>query len=98
MAEKHVWEQVSEELAQWIDDTAESLAESLLAGGRAPWSGEGSEKEKLDYYEKQMYLPDGTPNAAGRQAEMARLGPAGFAGVLGAVNKARAGRVSEWQR
>jgi hypothetical protein len=79
---------VAEDLAQWIEQIADQMAEAMMAGGQAPFAAPLSEQQKLDYYSVQFFNPDGTPNMQGRAKEMQRLGPEGFAGVFKAVIKA----------
>lgn len=76
---------VAEDLSQWIDRVANDLAESMMAGGQAPFSVPVSEQQKLDFYRTELFNPDGTPNLQGRVTEMQRLGPEGFASVFRAV-------------
>ena len=75
---------VSNDLALWIDDTAEKVA-LAFAPGRAPFSADLTEEQKLNYYRAQLFNPDGSPNAQGRQAQIARLGAQGFGQVYKAV-------------
>ena len=76
---------VAEDLSTWIDRVANDLAESMMAGGQAPFSAPLSEQQKLDFYRGELFNPDGTPNMQGRVKEMQRLGPEGFASVYKAV-------------
>jgi len=89
MTKLHVWEQVAEELAVWIDDMAEQVADGLLGGGRSPFGAELSEEEKLDYYERQVFNPDGTPNVEGRQRLLNRVGVRGFVQIMSALAERR---------
>jgi hypothetical protein len=75
---------VANDLAQWIDQTADQVA-LAFAPGRAPFSANISEEKKLEYYRAQLFNPDGSPNAVGREAEFKRLGPQGFAQVYRAL-------------
>jgi hypothetical protein len=60
----------------------------MMAGGTAPFAAQLTEADKLRYYTRQLFNPDGTPNMQGRAQEMQRLGPEGFALVYKAVLKA----------
>jgi hypothetical protein len=75
---------VANDLAYWIDDTASKVA-LAFAPGRAPFSAQLTEEQKLEYYKRQLFNPDGTPNIAGRAKEIARLGAEQFGAVLKAV-------------
>lgn len=77
---------VSDDLANWIDSTANSVA-LAFAPARAPFSANITEDQKLEFYRSRLFNPDGTPNQQGRQEELARLGPEGFGGVYQAVVK-----------
>jgi hypothetical protein len=79
---------VAEEISEWIDHMSDEIAEAVAAGGKAPFSAQLTEAQKIDYYAAQYFNPDGTPNVQGRAAQMARLGPEGFAQVYKAVVKA----------
>lgn len=81
-------DRVTEELAAWIDQMANEMAEAMSAGGTAPFAAQLTESQKLDYYLAKLFNPDGTPNLQGRAGEMQRLGPEGFSSVYKAVIKA----------
>ncbi len=80
-------EAVAAELAEWVEQMAEEVAEGLTEGGRSPFGAPATEREKLDYYEQQLFLPDGAPNMAGRQALLQRAGALGFVETMNAVMK-----------
>jgi hypothetical protein len=85
-------EEVANDLALWIDDTSTKVA-LAFAPGRAPFSAQMTEHDKLSYYTRALFNPDGTPNTAGRQREVARLGVERFAQVYKAVVQAH----PEWK-
>jgi len=90
MAKKaHIFHEAGDDLASWIDTTATDLADGFYDGTKAPFSADVPEREKLDYYEDRLFLPDGTPNQEGRSAEMARIGVEGYARVMQALSKRR---------
>ena len=78
---------VASDLAAWIDKTADDVA-SAFAPGRAPFSANLTEEQKLEYYRQQLFNPDGSPNVQGREAQFQRLGVQGFANVYRAVIQA----------
>ena len=78
---------IANDLALWIDDTATKVA-LAFAPGRAPFSAQVTEEQKLEFYTAQLFNPDGSPNQQGRSKEIARLGPEGFANVYQAVVRA----------
>ena len=75
---------IADDIAVWLDKTADEVATGL-APGRAPFSANITEDQKLQFYKDRLFNPDGSPNAAGRNAEIARLGAEGFGHVLQAV-------------
>lgn len=76
------------DLAQWLDDMSTALAIAMSPQGVAPFAAPISEQQKLAYYSSQLFNADGTPNDAGRNAELQRLGPIGFRTVYRAVTQA----------
>ena len=79
-------DEVASDLALWIDQVSSQVA-LAFAPGRAPFSANISEEQKLQFYRSRLFNPDGSPNAQGRNEEMARLGGEGFASVYKAVTK-----------
>lgn len=75
---------VAEDLANWVDQTASQVA-LAFAPGRAPFSANISEDQKLQYYRNRLFNPDGSPNVQGREAEVQRLGIQGFSQVYRAI-------------
>lgn len=71
---------VAGDLAMWIDNTADEVARAF-APARAPFSAQITEEQKLGFYKDRIFNPDGSPNQAGRQAEIQRLGAEGFGHV-----------------
>ena len=57
--------------------------------GAAPLRGPVTGQERLQYYERQFFLPDGRPNLEGRQREAQRLGEAAYQQTLARVSLAR---------
>lgn len=87
MPKTTMFDDVANDLALWIDETASKVA-LALAPRTAPFAITLTEAQKLDVYTRQLFNPDGSPNQAGRQAQLARLGPEGFAQVYKAVVRA----------
>jgi hypothetical protein len=82
---EHVLDLVAEDLAQWIDDTAQQLADAMSEGGTSPFAARTTADERLAYYRRQFFNPDGSPNPQGRDEEHARLGDEGFLKALRTV-------------
>jgi hypothetical protein len=87
MPKTTMFDDVANDLALWIDETASKVA-LALAPRTAPFAVQLSEEQKLEIYTRQLFNPDGSPNDAGRQAQLARLGPEGFAQVYKLVVRA----------
>lgn len=77
-------DEVANDLALWIDQISTEVA-AAFAPGRAPFAHALTEQQKMEYYTARLFNPDGSPNQAGRMAELERLGPEGFANVYKAV-------------
>lgn len=74
-------DQLADELGAWVDEVSTRIAQSVVGGYAAPGAARLSEQQKMAYYSRQFFNPDGSPNDAGRAQEMQRLGPEGFAEV-----------------
>lgn len=99
--DRHMWDEVSEEVAQWIEDMAAEIASGLKNGGPAPFAARTTEAEKLAYYQERFFNPDGTPNRPGRQEELERLGVTNYAKAMREVVRERERRqlgISSLQR
>lgn len=83
-----VYDLIAADLAQWLDSMSTQLAMAMSPEGIAPFAAPISEQQKLSYYSSQLFNQDGTPNDAGRNAELQRLGPIGFRTVYRAVIEA----------
>ena len=83
-------ESIGDELAEWIEGMSAAIAGSLLdERGRPPFGAPVTGAERLRYYERQFFLPDGRPNLEGRQREAQRLGEAAYQQTLARVAMAR---------
>src|SRR5215468_5671718 len=82
----NMMDEVATDLAAWIDKTASEVA-LAFAPGRAPFSANITEDQKLQYYRSQLFNPDGSPNVQGRTAQLQRLGVEGFGLVYKAIIK-----------
>jgi len=88
----HPYDSISDDLFDWMQGEVDYYVDALRGGYRSPFSAEVNEKEKMDYYRRQMYqtLPDGTvqydkPNQAGRDQIMKNLGVTGYTQIMQAV-------------
>ena len=100
MADQNLYDSVAGDLLDWLQSESKWYADQMRSGsGKSPFAAETSEKEKLDYYRRQMYQvkPDGTvqydkPNAQGRQALMQRVGIDGYTQIYNTVKPPGPGR------
>jgi hypothetical protein len=83
-----MFDDIALDLADWIDRTAEEIAQAMAPRGVQPFAAHMSSQQKMDYYKSRLFNPDGSPNMTGRAAELQRLGPEGFANVYKAVLQA----------
>jgi hypothetical protein len=67
MPRQHTLDTLVDDVAQWIEDTADFLAESMLEDGVAPFEARLTEQQRLDYFTRLLFNDDGTPNQGGRQ-------------------------------
>ena len=93
---RHPWDDAADEVTTWLNDESKYYAEALLAGHSAPFGAEGSasisERDKLEYYKRQVFNTNGlgainydSPNESGREALIKRLGIPGYTQVIAAV-------------
>lgn len=87
MPQPTMFDDIANDLALWIDEVSSKVA-LALAPRTAPFAVQLTESQKLDIYTRLMFNPDGSPNEQGRAAQLARLGPDGFATVYKAVIQA----------
>jgi hypothetical protein len=84
-------ESVADELADWIVETGDAVAEALLDSGVAPFAAPVTAEESARYYAELLYTPQGWPDPAAWQAEYRRTGALGLReSVEGAVRYRRA--------
>ena len=64
----HTYDEIAEELADYIESSIEFISEALMEEGKAPFEAQISESDRLAYFRKLLWEEDGTtPNAEGRQ-------------------------------
>ena len=85
MPNQSMLDNIATDLAKWIDQTSTQIAAAMAPQGVAPFAADLDQTQKLEYYRSMLFNPDGTPNTAGRNAEIARLGPQSFAMVYKTV-------------
>src|SRR4051794_38804023 len=96
----HPYDGIAQDLYNWLEEQTTWAADALRGGYRAPFGADVSERDKLDYYRRQMYVakPDGSvdytqPNPEGRHTLLTRLGTAGYAQVYEATKPTQGRRL-----
>lgn len=93
MPEKHLWDQVADELVHWVANESQWYTNAILGGGPAPFSQQVSEADKKVYYESQLYLDSGEPNEQGRQEVLQRIGIQAYIPLLANMEKERGNKL-----
>lgn len=87
----HLLDQISVDIADWIESMSDQLVGALTEGGIAPFAANVDNKQKLTYFESKIYLPDGSINVAGRNELMKTYGPDGYAAIMRSVLRSLGG-------
>ena len=83
-------ESIGDEIAEWIEGMSAAIAGSMLDDqGHAPFAARITGIERLRFFDRQFFLPDGRPNLEGRQREAQRLGETEYKKTLARVGLAR---------
>lgn len=95
---EHPFDGIADDLFDWMQGEVDYHVAALRGGYRAPFSAQVTEKDKLDYYRRQMFqtTPDGTiqydkPNAQGRDQLLKTVGTQTYAEIWQTV-KPKQGR------
>lgn len=93
---EHPFDGIADDLFDWMNGEVAYHVEALRGGYRDPFSAPTSEKDKLDYYRRQMFqtAPDGTiqydkPNPEGRDTLLKSYGTQTYAEIWDAVKPKR---------
>lgn len=78
MPKQHTADRLAADLVEWAERRSTELAEAILGSPLAPQVTTPTKAEALAYYQRMMWLPDGTPNQPGRDQLLARVGVDGF--------------------
>jgi hypothetical protein len=85
---RHHWlDDLADDLFDWIRTETAVMTRALRSGGRSPFAARVTEDQKLAFYRRALFNPDGSPNEQGRQQTLARIGVEGYATVMRAVMK-----------
>jgi hypothetical protein len=90
-------ESVADDVAFWIEATAQDVSRAMMDGMYAPFSARLGQEETARYYGSTLFTPDGQLDPQQWWAEYARIGPDGLAKAIngGAAWRRRMGlRVS----
>lgn len=75
-------EAVADDVAFWIEATAQEVARAMYDGIHAPFAARISSEEQARYYAETLFQPDGTLDPQQWWAEYARVGPDGLAKAI----------------
>lgn len=79
---------VAAEIVDWLDRVSEQVAGALLDSPLAPRVVQPTREQTLDYFAPLFFLPDGSPNPAGRQQVLEQHGADAYEDVaLGLVTR-----------
>lgn len=82
---QHWWDDVGDDVVTRMQNDEDWLYNAVLGGERAPGSADLSEAEKLDYYRRHFFNPDGTPNDDERAKIINRVGLQRFGEIFAEV-------------
>lgn len=85
---EHPYDGIAQELSKWMTSEIDYHVQAMQGNYRTPFSAQTTEKEKHEYFTRQMYnvKPDGTvqydqPNQAGRDKLLKTLGVQQYAQI-----------------
>lgn len=85
---RHWLDDLTDDLFDWITRETDVLVHAFRAGGHSPFAAAISERDKLAFYTRALFLPDGSDNVQGRAETLARLGPEEYARTVAMVREA----------
>ena len=74
MAKRDIADEIATEITEWIESMSDDIAEALIGSPFASDVVQPSMPDALAYWRAKLFLPDGTPNPAGRDEILARYG------------------------
>lgn len=89
MPSEDTYDRVGAQLATWLQETPRKVARRWMGEDSAPFAAKTTQRQLLEYYDRQFFLPNGEPNVAGRAEELERIGVAGYAEALRRVMRMR---------
>lgn len=91
MASTHTYDDIAEELASYIEDTAQQIAGAMREGRSTPFNPSLTQGDTLEYYRVKFGEPTGglmAPTEALTTPDGQRIGPLGISAVYRALAKA----------
>lgn len=92
----HPFDGIADELFDWMNEEVQYHVEAIRGGYRSPFSAPVSEKDKKDFWSRQMFQskPDGTilydqPNQQGRDQVLKQYGVQAYADILKSVRPSK---------
>lgn len=85
MAKQHLWDQAADHVVDYIENESQAVVDMIVGDDPVPFSGPATEKQKLAYYRRFFFNPDGSENKQGQSQLMSRVGPQGFVQIWSAV-------------
>jgi hypothetical protein len=82
-------ESVADDVAYWVESTAQDVARAMMDGVYAPFAARVSPDQAARFYAETLFTPDGSLDPAQWQKEYARLGPQGLAAAINGAARYR---------
>lgn len=93
VANPHPADLLSQDVLDYVEEMSDYLARSILGSPLSPATAPMTSAQKLQYFSRQFWMPDGQPNQQGRDALQAKYGARGFQTIVEALAK-RHGQLS----
>lgn len=90
MAKTHSYEDLAQDLAAWVEDTAQAIAGAVREGRNTPFAATASRQDVLGYYRVKFASPTGgllAPEQALMTPDGQRIGPLGVKAVYAQLAK-----------
>src|SRR5215510_4701510 len=85
-------ESVADDVAHWIETTAQEVSRAMMDGMYAPFSARISQGDAARYYGETLFTPQGQLDPTQWWAEYSRLGPDGLARAINGAARWRRAR------
>ena len=91
----HWLDSLADDLHDWMQTEIDVMTRALREGGRSPFAARVTEADKLRFYQRAFFNPDGSPNQVGRQQTLARIGVEGYVTVMKALARNQGAGIPE---